>query len=282
MSYRNILVYLNDARRARKIVQHAAEIARAFEARLVGLHVTVGAGGREGSGPALAIEGLQFSRNEEADHLRAVFEEVTTQCRVSGEFRQIKAGGHRPIDIVIARAFAADLVVAGQTSRDWMLSPMELPAHVIRECGRPVLIVSENAEGQALPQRVVLAWNQQREATRAIYDALPLLRGASAIELLVLEEPGAKGRFDGYSDPTLGAPNDFVAGLVEHGVRPVIVTMKSSGTPIGQQICARAKDQRADLLVMGAYGQSPMRELLLGGPTHYVLSNMSTPTLFSH
>ena len=134
----------------------------------------------------------------------------------------------------------------------------------------------------ALPQKVVLAWNQQREATRAIYDALPLIRGAGAIELFVIEEPGAKNKFDGYSDQTLGAPNDFVGGLAEHGVKPVIVTLKSSGKPIGQQICARAREHRADLLVMGAYGQSPVRELLMGGPTHHVLSNMSTPTLFSH
>ena len=70
MSYRNILVYLNDAHKAPKIVQHAAELARAFEARLVGLHVTV----ERGFGSPPAIEGLTFSRNEEADHLRAIFE----------------------------------------------------------------------------------------------------------------------------------------------------------------------------------------------------------------
>lgn len=278
MSYRNILVYLNDAYKARRIVQHATEIARAFESRLVGLHVAV----ERGFGPAPAIEGLTFSRHEEADHLRAIFEEVTTKGRVSGEFRQIKNGGRRPIDIVIARAFAADLVVVGQTTRDWMISPVELPAHVIRECGRPVLIVPDDGQGTVLPQKVVLAWNQQREATRAIYDALPLIRGANAIELFVIEEPSAKGKFDGYSDQTLGAPNDFVAGLSEHGIKPVIVTVKSTGKPIGQQICARVREQKADLLVMGAYGQSPMRELLMGGPTHQVLSNLCAPTLFSH
>lgn len=278
MSYRNILVYLNDTYKAPKIVQHAAELARAFESRLVGLNVTV----ERGFGPTPAIEGLAFSRNEEADHLRAIFEEVTSKARVSGEFRQIKSDGRRPIDIVIARAFAADLVVAGQTTRDWMVSPIELPAHVIRECGRPVLIVPDNGEGSAIPQKVVLAWNQQREATRAIHDSLPLIRGASAIELFVIEEPSGRGKFNGYTDQTLGAPNDLVTGLAEHGIKPIIVTVKSTGAPIGQQIYVRAREQRADLLVMGAYGQSPMRELLTGGPTHQVLSNLSTPTLFSH
>jgi nucleotide-binding universal stress UspA family protein len=277
MSYRNILAYLNDAYKAPRIVQHAAELARAFEARLVALHVTV----EGGVGFTPTIEGLTFSRNEEADHLRAIFEQVTTERRVSGEFLQIKSQGRRPIDIVIARAFGADLVVAGQTTRDWMISPVELPAHVIRECGRPVLIVPDKGEGAVLPQKVMLAWNRQREATRAIYDALPLIHGAGAIELLVIEEPGQR-KLDGFSDQTLGAPTDFVAALAGHGVKPVIVTLKSSGQPIGQQICARAKNQRADLLVMGAYGKSPMRELLTGGPTHQVLSNMSTPTLLSH
>ena len=280
MSYKNILVYLNDAQRARKIVQHATEVARAFEARLVGLHVS--SSSRVGAGAHPRVEGLTFSRNEDADHLRAIFEEVTSQGRVSGVFRQIDPTDHRPIDIVIARSFASDLVIAGRTSRDWMVSPVELPAHVIRECGRPVLIVPEKGEGQELPQKVILAWNQQREATRAIYDAIPLLRGASAIELLLIEKAGGRARLDGYSDQALGAANDFIMALAEHGVRPVIANLKCSGAPIGQQICARAKDQRADLLVMGGYGQSPIRELLLGGPTHHVLSNMTTPTLFSH
>lgn len=280
MSYKNILVYLNDAQKARRIVQHATEIARALEARIMGLHVS--SPGRDSSGSHPRIQGLTFSRNEEADHLRAIFEEVTDQSRVSGTFRQIDPADHRPIDIVIARSFAADLVVAGQTSRDWMVSPVELPAHLIRECGRPVLIVPAMGEGQALPQKVILAWKQQREATRAIYDALPLLRGAGAIELLLIEEAGGRARLDGYSDQALGAAHDFLAALAEHGVKPVIAALKSSGAPIGQQICARAKDQRADLLVMGAYGQSPIRELLLGGPTHHALSNITTPTLFSH
>ena len=91
MSYKNILVYLNDAQKARKIVHHATEVARAFEARLVGLHVSSPRRGGAGTHPR--VEGLTFSRNEDADHLRAIFEEVTNQGRGSGGgFRRMSSG----------------------------------------------------------------------------------------------------------------------------------------------------------------------------------------------
>ena len=192
MSYRTILVHLNDSRRAHKLLRHAAEIARAFEARVIGLHVSPTFHGRaiDAQYPSIpAVQGLQFSRDEEADHLRAIFEEVTNDARFSSDFRVIAAEHHTPADIAVARARAADLVVASQTDREWRLSPvLDCSEQLAIECGRPVLIVPNAGESRALPRKAIIAWNQSREATRAMYEALPLLKGARTIELLMLEE----------------------------------------------------------------------------------------------
>jgi nucleotide-binding universal stress UspA family protein len=277
VSYRTILVYLNDSRKARKLVHHAAAIARAFEARLIGLHV---------SSPMFELppklEGLRFSSDEEADHLRHIFEDVTHKERVSGEFRHLAAHPYSPIEIVVPRTFAADLVIASQANRDWKLTPVDFPEQLIIASGRPVLIVPDSGESPALPQSAIIAWHQQREATRALYDALPLLKGARTVEILIVEEPEGRASLNDATDRRILHPTELIAALTEHGVKPVVAILRSSDATVGEQICARAQEQRADLVVMGAYGHSRLREFILGGATKHVLSNMPVPTLFSH
>ena len=293
MSYRTILVHLNDSRRARKLLHHAAEIARAFEARLIGLHVSPTFHGRavDPKYPHTpAIEGLQFSRDEEADHLRSIFEELNTAerfggefRRFSGEFRRLAADNCNPLDIVAARAHGADLVIASQTDRNWGLSSLlDFPEQIAIMSGRPLLVIPNAFENPAVPKTAIIAWNQRREGTRAMYEALPLLKQARAVELLIIDERNEHGALERQRDPHILPASAVVDALAAHGVKPSTVTMKSSGAPIGCEISARAEDQRADLLVMGAYGHSRLRELVLGGATQHVLSHMTVPTFFSH
>jgi nucleotide-binding universal stress UspA family protein len=286
VSYRTILVHLNDSRRARKLLHYAAEIARAFEARLIGLHVSPTFHGRaiDPNYPRTpAIEGLQFSRDEEADCMRSIFEDITDRDRFKGEFRLYKAEQCWPLDIVAARAHAADLVVASQTDPQWGLSSLlDYPEHIALASGRPLLVVPNATEVRALPKSAIIAWNQRPQATRAMYEALPLLREARTVELLVIEERDDDGGLDRRLDPQLLPMSAVAEALAAHGIRPSAVTSKSSGAPIGSQICARAEEQGADLVVMGAYGHSRLRELVLGGATQHMLSHMTVPTFFSH
>jgi nucleotide-binding universal stress UspA family protein len=286
VSYRTILVHLNDSRRARKLLHHAAEIARTFEARLIGLHVSPTFHGRavDPTYPHTpAIEGLRFSRDEEADHLRSIFEEITDKDRFQGEFRLLTAEGCRPLDVVAARAHAADLIIASQTDRDWGLSTLlDCPEQIVVASGRPLLIIPNASECPALPKVAIIAWNQRREATRAMYEALPLLKGARSVELLTIDERNDHAVLDPDLDRQILPASAVAEALAAHGVKPSTITLKSSGAPIGCEICARAEEQRADLVVMGAYGHSRLRELLLGGATQHMLSHMTVPTFFSH
>lgn len=275
MSYRTILVHLNDSRRARRLLHYAAEIARAFEARLVGLHVSPTFRGSALDAPA--IDGLQFSRGEEADHLRSIFEEIVNKDRFQGEFRLLTAD--RPLDIVAARAHAADLVIASQTDPKWGLSSvLDFPEHVAVVSGRPLLVVPNATEVWTLPKAAIIAWNQRRDATRAMYEALPLLKGARFVELLTIDEQHDSGALNREVLPL----SAVAEALAAHGVKASAVTLRSSGPSIGCEICARAEKERVDLLVMGAYGHSRLRERVLGGATQHMLSHMIVPTFFSH
>ena len=293
MSYRTILVHLNDSRRARKLLQHAAEIARACEARLIGLHVSPTFHGRavDPTYPHTpAIEGLRFSRDEEADHVRSIFEQTTDEerfgrefRRFSGEFCCLAAENCNPLDIVAARAHAADLVIASQTDRDWGLSTLlDFPEQIAVTSGRPVLIVPNASECRALPKVAIIAWNQQREATRAMYEALPLLKGAQSVELLTIDERNDHAPLDPSLNRQILPASAVAEALAAHEIKASTAALKSSGAPIGREICARAAEQRADLVVMGAYGHSRLRELVLGGATQHILSHMTVPTFFSH
>ena len=286
MSYRTILVHMNDARRARRLLSHAAELARAFEAHLLGLHAF--------PAPRLkppiplpvgtdVLGGLKWSIDEETQHLRSIFEELTTKQRFVGEWRSVTSERGDPAKIVIARAHAADLVIASQADPQWDFSVMlDFPGRLAIESGRPVLVVPNEGQVAALPSTVVIAWNQRREAARAVFDALPLLKGAKKVELLTIDDGSVPG--EGSLEPKEAfLPASAVAdALLRHGVRTTVSVLKATSNGAGQTICQHAAELKAELLVMGAYGHTRLHEFVFGGATRYVLKNMTIPVFFSH
>jgi len=144
-----------------------------------------------------------------------------------------------------------------------------------------VLIVPNAGESRALPRKAIIAWNQSREATRAMHEALPLLKGTRTIELLMLEE-AHNGELARQLDETVLPASVVVQALAEHGIKLTVATLKTLAASVGRQICARAEQEQADLVVMGAYGHSRLREFVFGGATRHVFTHMTVPTLFSH
>jgi nucleotide-binding universal stress UspA family protein len=121
-----------------------------------------------------------------------------------------------------------------------------------------------------------VAWDASREATRAVNDAIPLL--ASATTVTVLSVDPAIGRTEHGDVP--GA--DIALHLARHGVNVRVEQTVSGGIGIGDLLLSRASDLGADLLVMGAYGHSRLRELVLGGATRTMLKSMTLPVFMSH
>jgi nucleotide-binding universal stress UspA family protein len=142
--------------------------------------------------------------------------------------------------------------------------------------GRPVLVVPTGASLPSPLRRVVLAWKPTAEATRALHDALPLLAGASEIDVLMIDPQVAEGRHG--EQP--GA--DIARHLSRHGLTVNVVSMPKEGRSIGANLLRHAQEVDADLLVMGGYGHAHWREVILGGATRTVLDGMRKAVLFSH
>jgi nucleotide-binding universal stress UspA family protein len=162
----------------------------------------------------------------------------------------------------------ADLTIVGQVAPG-------APDHVVEtvmNTGRPLLAVPRHGRYPRVGSRVLVAWNGSREATRAVFDALPLLALASAVTVMTMDAE------DGDRVP--GA--DIGLTLARHGVKVEVMHSTLGGIDAGNALLSRAADQGADLLVMGAFGHSPLREKVLGGATRHILDHMTVPVFLSH
>jgi nucleotide-binding universal stress UspA family protein len=122
----------------------------------------------------------------------------------------------------------------------------------------------------------MLCWNASREAARAASDALPFLKAADKVIVLVVEPKTLAADHD--AEPG----SDVAAWLSRHGAKVVVQREPALDSDVGAVILSRAADNDVDLIVMGLYGHSRMRELVLGGVSRTLLSSMTVPALMSH
>jgi nucleotide-binding universal stress UspA family protein len=156
------------------------------------------------------------------------------------------------------------------------LSPlMDFPERLALESGRPVLVVPYAGRFGEIGRNVVVAWKPGRESARAVFDALPILLAAEKVHILEIREKGRNAN-------ALAPDTTIAAALARHGIKPSVRTSVLGDIGVGDEILSRLSDLDADLLVMGAYGHSRMRELVFGGVTRHIARHMTVPTLFSH
>ena len=170
-----------------------------------------------------------------------------------------------------------DLCVVGQPSEETPEPEAgQLAEAAFMDSGRPALVVPYIGAAPEPMRRILVAWNGSREAARAVHDALPFLLAAERTTVLIVDPQNLGGEIG--EQP--GA--DLAAHLARHGVRVEVKTIPGGGLSAGDAILAQAADDSADLLVMGGYGHSRLRELVLGGATRHLLAQMTLPVLLSH
>ncbi|GAB3254100.1 universal stress protein [Chitinimonas naiadis] len=278
MSYRNILVHVDSSLRSTARVRFALQLAEAYDAHLTGLFVA--------PSPNIALVGpypaaaeVFYSINEEierdAESARAKFEQITHTYRERSEWQQIIS---RPVEAINLCARYHDLVILGQTDPGNPVDglPANLPESVGLASGRPVLMFPYTGDFQAVGKHVVVAWNGSREATRALTDAIPLLRRAEKVTVLTIspeigpkehgEQPGA----------------DIALFLARHDIKVNVVRETAFSRDIGEVLLSWSADKGVDLIVMGLYGHSRLRELAMGGASRTMLASMTLPVLMSH
>jgi nucleotide-binding universal stress UspA family protein len=277
MPGRDILVMIDNAAAVARRLAPAAALAKRIDGRLTGFFATglpdVTSFGDLESGAQLA-EAFLTAQRDEAVKAEAAFRQELGRLQLMGDWVCRETDATHGLT-ALGRLY--DLVVVGQANPDADAPvPRMLPEHLVMDVGRPVLVVPYAGEFADLNHHVLIAWNGSREAARALFDAMFLIERADAVTVIEVEPPGGI-----VSLPDL-ATADVVAALKRRGVAAAAEPTVSDGTPVADVILSRAADLGADLIVMGAYGHSRLRELVLGGVSRSFFREMTVPVLMSH
>jgi nucleotide-binding universal stress UspA family protein len=209
-----------------------------------------------------------------AHDLLNTFETIATKRGVAHD-RSLER--YRPLEIprhLVNEARCCDLAMVALREAD--PAERDIAEQLIFESGRPVLIFPGDTKRELAGtfRNVAVAWDLSRPATRAIADALPILQQAKQVRVFTVvdDKPIDKSR----------SGVRLARHLARHGVEVVLEDVKSNGRPIGAVFEAHVNQYSIDLLVMGAYGHSRMREFILGGATSSILSRPPTWVLLSH
>lgn len=277
MSYKTILVHADLSIHAPGRIRLAAAIAKAQGAHLIGAAMTgisryvYGESGIDLRHTVAA--GYIDTLNEHARQALDQFSAIAQECGVaSNEARLVRDD---PEGGLVLLARFADLVVLSQTDPSQPVPGVvrDLPEFVMLNAARPVLIVPHAGSFERFDGHALVAWDGSLEASRALGNALPLLRDASAVTVV---------QFDSAEAGELAAQaSQLIAWLGRHGVTASVHEQRIA-IDAGNALLSAAADLQADLLVMGGYGHTRFRELVLGGATRTVLDTMTLPVLMSH
>ena len=280
MSPKTILAYLNSAKHAKGILETAFAVARKFDAHVIGLHVVPLV-----SVPAIVpfevsgeiIEMQRKVLDDEAHRIARVYKDAATASMLRHEWREVRASHYDIAGIVDVHARAADLVVAGQSDDgSGTYLPTDVTEDLMMDSGRPVLVVPrEGSKAAATGSRILVAWNESREAARAVFDAVPFLETASDVRIVTVNP--AHGR----RDPELPGA-EIAAALSRHGIRVEAAVAVAPGLRVADELINRATENACDMVVMGGYGHSRLGELVFGGATREMLRQCPVPLLISH
>lgn len=280
MTYRTILVHLGDADRFEPTLDAAIKLAVAHRAHLIGIHVLPPVrvyAGVEAYVPTEIIESQRNHYKKVAAEIGNTFEAAIRSAGVPGEWRVSDTLGKSPASEIISHGRRADLIVLPQADPEENFpGPSSWSEQIMLEGGRPVLIVPYIGAHREIGQNVLVAWNASRESSRAVFDALPILIMAKTVEIMW-------GNLPAETDSDLALSGAEIATtLARHDVRITTAQGIDRGVDTGNELLSRASDISADLLVMGGYGHSRFREMILGGVTRLVMQSMTVPVLMSH
>ncbi len=279
--YNTILVHLDDMGSAPSVLNIAIDLAQQNSAHLVGLFVipqinippTI-------IPPEMPIELLKRHNEKyekQSKDLQKYFEETVHKSSVSWEWNNIQSKTSYIGRDIVERGRCVDLVIMSQGDMDSIdTGKSELPGYVIMETGRPVIVVPRKGDFKKVGAYPLVAWNASKEAARATFDAMPVLEKANSVKVMWIDPEGFSGK-----DINI-AGSSIAASIARTGVTVEAAQAQSNELDIGEALSVQVAGSGADLIVMGAYGHSRLREYMFGGATQYLLNNMTVPVFISH
>jgi nucleotide-binding universal stress UspA family protein len=250
----------------------AAELAHRFGASLTGAHPT----------PATPImSGFEMGANlaspvAEASMMQLVEQETEENSREASEaetaFRKAAEGaGVASSFVSVSGDDPSELTFLARRA-DLTVLPATDTVDVAMGAGGPVLFIHPETVAKPFGERVLVAWNGSRECSRALKDALPILKAAKHIEVVVV----------GHEASASGAEQDVPAFLEKHGCNAQARRVAHLDLPVGEVLLRTAHQLECDLIVMGLYGHARLQESVMGGASHDVIRHARMPVFMSH
>jgi nucleotide-binding universal stress UspA family protein len=270
-SFRDILVFVGPSETCEKTVRYAAEVAKAHDARLVGVYVTDEKSHHLGfvrgtDAMANAVRAAETREQREANEQGAQFLDLASQHDVRASFRIV----WHDLDMnrrIVGSSLLADLVIAGLDDPEGLPEAWH-PEKFTSLIGAPLLMVPKDWKGESPPKKISIAWNATKQARRAMISSIPFLRQAEEVVIITIDE-----------DPREGI--DLSLYLERHDVKAKVEHVEPDDRPIAEQILATAEAVGAEMLVMGAYSHAKAVRLVFGGTTQKVLGRTTVPVFLS-
>jgi nucleotide-binding universal stress UspA family protein len=280
MSLKTIAVSLNDITRLDVTLEYAGTLASRFSGVVTGVYVI----------PAVQVypsigfeavpqvfDGHRLFFKERLESVKASFETAMKRLGQEGKFECADAREPAIAGGLLRFVRRADLAILTVPVAETAAGiESDFVENVLMSAGRPVIALPRSGEVTLSLDEVIVGWNGAREATRAVFDALPLLRMAGNVRIVIV---------DPQDDPEF---RDRVAGiniseaLSRHGVKCIAESIAADGLDHGDALLRKARESGAGLIVMGAYGHSRLAEFVFGGATRSVIDHLDRPILFSH
>lgn len=275
MTYKDILVYAESDKAGAARLDLATSLAGTHKSHLVALHVCTPPYIPAMVGAGLPVELITSQEDYQRQMAEAAREAVARARQRSGVDIEWRLAKGDLASTALLHCRYTDLIVIGQATvaDDDPLESDVLPEAIVFGAGRPALIVPRYGNFPTYGERVLIAWKRTRESTRAVHDALPLLTRAKSVTVMEVNPETGDTHIAGA---------DIALHLARHGVKAEVSSTVAGEIDVGNAILSRASDVGADLLVMGAYGHSRLREFVFGGVTLEVLRHMTVPVLMSH
>lgn len=280
MAYKDLLVHIDSSDAGAARVAYAMALAEAHGSHLAGVVLS----------PVASLPyagGLELSAPPPAEYFKALgekaqgvlddFAALADKQGVASETRMVEGTG-----VELSRRFAiharhADMTIIGQPNEHGKTSDqMALFEDLLFSTGRPILLVPYAGAPTKPPETAMVAWDGSATASRAVHDALPLLTNTKSV-IIFVAEAGSRGSTHG-AEP--GA--DIALHLARHGVKAEVSRVPAADIDIGNLMLSRAADFGVELIVMGGYHHSRLREYFLGGVTKTILEDMTVPVLMAH
>jgi nucleotide-binding universal stress UspA family protein len=245
---------------------HATAVAFAYEPIIV---ATVMGGGM----PAEYIDAQRVESEQAANAAKQNFDKAAALAGIGADsyvFSASTAGGADQFGRM-ARRF--DLSVLMQSEPDTLAFEELITEAALFQSGRPVILVPYIQKGGLKTDRIMVCWDAGRASARALADAMPLLKRAKTVDVVVVT--GEEGKRDVIEGADIGQH------LARHGVNVEVKRIVAAGD-VQTTLLSYAADSSADMIVMGGYGHSRLREFILGGVTREMLKSMTVPCFMSH